>query len=770
MAGHPYLTELLQRSFEDDGTKVIVGNSLFHFSRTSVHIMEASCERNPLSCTQNIPMMIKKNILAVTLMIAAIAAAQGTRLWTESGYEDFGRGTTHGVAIRSTGGLELAPSFKLIYTSPSTYIWSIAADKDGTVYAATGAPARVYRITADGKATAIFEPKELEVQSIAVAKDGAVFAATSPDGKVYKISRNVKSDNMGAPEFSAAVFFDPKTKYIWDMALDAEGRLYVATGDNGEIYRVDKNGQGSVFFKSDEAHIRALTFDGKGNLLAGSDGSGLVYRISPAGEGFVLYSAPKKEITALAVDGSGNIYAAGAGEKRPALAVPNMPPVPQPVTPGTIPMLGTMNLAGSDIYIIAPDGSPKKLWSSREDIVYALAFDSTGRLIAGTGNKGHIYSIEKDGAFTDLMKASAGQLTAFAKAPNGGLYCSSSNLGKIFLLGSASEAEGTFESDVQDVHIFSRWGRAEVRARGNFELFARSGNVDNPDRNWSPWSKIDLSKDARLEIPSARYVQWRVALKPDSPSTRIEEVGINYLPKNVAPVVDEVFVQVGARFPVQPHVPTPETIVVGPSSPAPPKVEPPPPPALRERSSIAVRWTAHDENDDNLVYALYYRGENEQNWKLLKAGLTDRSYSFESGLLPDGSYILKITASDAPSHPPQEALSDEKESQRFEVDNTAPRIDGLAAKVEARQLHITFRASDDSSPIKRAEYSVDAGEWQYVGPVGDISDAKTESYDFSAALPEPPQSSKSKAAAEHVVVVRVYDRYDNVATAKYVAR
>jgi hypothetical protein len=210
--------------------------------------------------------------------------------------------------------------------------------------------------------------------------------------------------------------------------------------------------------------------------------------------------------------------------------------------------------------------------------------------------------------------------------------------------------------------------------------------------------------------------------------------------------------------------------MVGPASPASPKVDPPPPPALRDRSSIAVRWMAHDDNDDNLIYAVYYRGENEQDWRLLKSGLTDKFYSFESGLLPDGSYVLKVTASDAPSHPPQDALSDEKQSQRFEVDNTAPRIDGLAAKVEDRQLHVTFRASDDFSPIKRAEYSVDAGEWQYVAPVGEISDAKTESYDFSAPLPEPAPTSRSKTGTEHVVVVRVYDRYDNMATAKYVAK
>src|SRR6478609_6153904 len=731
---------------------------------------------------------MKKNLLLIFIVIAlvSLAVAEGTRQWKETGYDEFEKGTARGIAIRSTGQIELAPAFKAIYTSPSTFIWSIAADKDGVVYAATGAPGRVYRVTPDGKSTVVFEPKELQVQAIALGQDGAVYAATSPDGKVYKITRKPGA-TAAAPEFASETFFDPKTKYIWDLAFDAQGRLYIATGDNGEIYRVEKNGQGAVFFKSDEAHMRAMAFDPKGNLIAGSDGSGLVYRISPAGEGFVLYSAPKKEITALAVDPAGNIYAAGTGEKRSGGQQGSSAPA---APPPAAPFSGNVSLSGSDVYSIAPDGSPKKLWSSHEDIVYALAFDSAGRLIAGTGNKGRVYAIEKNGDYTDLLRATANQVSAFSKAPGGGLYCSSSNLGKIFLMGNGTESEGTFESDVKDAQIFSRWGRAEVRGRGNFELFARSGNVDNPDRNWSPWARIDLAKDARTEVPAARFIQWRAVLKPANPPTQIDEVAINYLSKNVAPVVDDVVVQVGARFLPQPKMTGPETVAVN--------LGPPPqqfgnshmenpPTANKDRGSIAVRWAAHDENDDNLVYSVYYRGDNEREWKLLKSGLTDKFYSFESGLLPDGGYIVKVVASDAPSHSPEDVLTDEQVSLRFEVDNTAPRIENLAARVEGQDLHVTFHAADDGSPIKRAEYSIDAGDWQYVEPVGALSDAKSENYDFTVLLnnaspvPEEPADQKRKKgkpapvaanapAAEHVVVVRVYDRADNVATAKYVTK
>ena len=736
--------------------------------------------------------MRKTSVVLFVLAFLGLAFAEGTRQWKETGYDDFERGTARGVAIRSTGQIELAPAFKSIYTSPSTFIWGIASDKDGAVYAATGAPARVYRITPDGKSAVIFEPKELQVQSIALGPDGAIYAGTSPDGKVYRITRKPAA-TPAAPEFAADTFFEPKTKYIWDMAFDAQGRLYVATGDSGEIYRVEKNGQGAVFFKSDEAHIRVLAFDPRGNLIAGSDGSGLVYRISPAGDGFVLYSAPRKEITALAVDAAGNIYAAGTGEKRASQTGPQIPAPggSQPGPPAGAPLPLNVNLAGSDVYMVAPDGSPKKLWSSHEDIVYALAFDANGRLVAGTGNKGRIYAIEKNGDYVDLLKASANQVSAFAKAPGGGLYCSSSNLGKIFLMSNNTEPEGTFESDVQDSRIFSRWGRAEVRGRGNFDLFARSGNVDNPDRNWSAWSRIDLAKDARTDVPPARFIQWRAVLKPGNPTTQIDEVTINYLSKNVAPVVDEVVVQVGARFQPQPHISGPETVAVnlGPPPQFPnPRIDNPPT-ANKDRGGVAVRWGAHDDNDDNLVYSVFYRGDNERDWKLLKSGLTDKFYSFDSGLLPDGGYTVKVTASDAPSHSPEDALADEKESQRFEIDNTAPRIENLAARVEGQDLHVTFHAADDSSPIKRAEYSIDAGDWQYVEPVGALSDSKSENYDFSVVLagshptPEetvPPAKKKSKTpaassalasvTAEHVVVVRVYDRSENVTTAKVLTK
>jgi hypothetical protein len=748
--------------------------------------------------------------------LVSTAFAEGTRTWEQSKFDELAKGAATGVAVRSAGGLELAPTFKSLYATPSTYIWAIAADDVGSVYVAAGAPARVYRITPDGKATIIFEPKELQVQALRIGPGGALYAATAPDGKVYKLEhtpgarpqaakespRDAAPDKdkekdaaipVADPSWSSSVYFEPGTKYIWDLALDKTGNLYVATGDHGEIYRVTPKGDHSIFFKSDETHIRVLVFDAQDNLVAGTDGSGLIYRISPTGEGFVLYSAPKKEITALALDHAGNIYAAAVGEKRSGAGAssssvaaalltlgsnaaaagsapqgPGITITPAPTTPqmtGPFPFPGGGASGGSDVYRIAQDGSPAKLWTSHEDIVYALAFDSQGRLLAGTGNRGHIFAITGLDDFSDLLKATASQVTGFAKAPGGGLYAATSNLGKVFGLGPGPEPEGSYESDVFDAKIFSRWGRAEFRGAGNVDLYARSGNVDNPDRNWSPWKKIDWARNAETGIPAARYAQWKTVLHTGSTAPGVDSVALNYLPKNAAPEIDDVTVQIGVKY--QPLPKMPGTSLGSDSSGSSAIHFESPTPSSHDRDSIGVKWNAHDENDDQLVYSVYYRGDGETRWLLLKDNLTDKAYSFDASLLPDDGYTVKVVASDAPSHSPGEALTASKESRRFEVDTTPPRIENLAASVEGGQIHVTFRASDGFSPLKRAEYSVDAGEWKYVEPGGELTDAKTENYDFKVA----PESAKDGAASsEHVVVVRVYDRYDNMGAAKTLVR
>ena len=210
--------------------------------------------------------------------------AEHTRRWRQSTHEEFLKGTAHGVAVRSDGRLELAPKFTLLADADASYLWSIRLDSKGTLFAAGGSPAKVFRFDSNGKPTVVFDSADLSAQAIAFDSKGTLYVGTSPDGKVYKVSATGEK----------SLFFDPKTKYIWDLAFAPDGTLYVATGDKGQVFAVAPDGKGELFYASDEAHIRVIAFDPRGNLIAGTEPSGRILRIArvpgkAAADGFVEY-------------------------------------------------------------------------------------------------------------------------------------------------------------------------------------------------------------------------------------------------------------------------------------------------------------------------------------------------------------------------------------------------------------------------------------------------------------------------------------------------
>ncbi|MGH9677074.1 MAG: hypothetical protein ACRD36_08225, partial [Candidatus Acidiferrum sp.] len=209
-------------------------------------------------------------LLSFLYLLSLPLHAEHTRRWRQSTYEEFLKGTAQGVAVRSDGRLELAPKFTLLADADASYLWSVRVDPKGTLYAAGGSPAKVFRFDSSGKPTVAFESNDLAAQAIAFDAKGALYVGTSPDGKVYRVSATGEK----------SVFFEPKTKYIWDFAFGPDGTLYVATGDKGQVFAVTPEGKSELFYASDEAHIRVLAFDAKGNVIAGTEPSGRILRVS----------------------------------------------------------------------------------------------------------------------------------------------------------------------------------------------------------------------------------------------------------------------------------------------------------------------------------------------------------------------------------------------------------------------------------------------------------------------------------------------------------
>jgi hypothetical protein len=726
------------------------------------------------------PKCAATGFVAAAFLLPQIANAQGTKLWTVDRYDQMAKGSTEGVAIRSDGRLEPGPAVSLVYNPGKSYAWSLASDAEGNAYLGLGGTsansAAVMKVTPDGKATQVFEGKELTVQSVRVAPDGSILIATSPDGKVYRVP---PSGGAAKVLFDSAST-DEKPKYLWDITAGKAGDVYVAAGGPAVVYKLPSDGsKAQVLFKTADQHIRSLMLTGDGQLWAGSDGSGVIYRIDtkiPGAKPFAVYAAPKREITALAADDAGNVYAAGVGPK----GAPALPPLPVTgnvgvtitfVQPGSSTAAGSNALVpeGSELYRISRDGTPQKLVTMKDDVVYALAVRK-GALLAATGNRGRIYRVDPQtpGLFTDVAHLEASQAMAFAPAKDG-LLTATSNSAKLFRLADAIAQNATYTSEVFDAQQFSQWGRAEVRAVPDYDLYVRSGNVENPLMGWSEWSRVGANGE--VTAPPGRYAQWKAVLRSGS----VDAVALNYLTKNVAPVVDEIVVQPGARVAAGGGVPPSTTVQVAfpPSTGAQPMSFQPEPTtapltAQKDRTAMTVRWLAHDDNGDDLMFSVWYRGVGEKNWRLLKEKISDRFLSFDASLLPDGSYELKVVASDAPVHTDSDALKGEKISSVFVTDTTPPVPGPFSATMNGNKIHAALEARDATSPIAHAEYSVDAGPWQYLEPVGKVSDSLTERYDFTADIP--PATANITDAREHVLAVRVYDRYENMATVKTVVR
>jgi hypothetical protein len=766
------------------------------------------------------------SLSALAAILTAAAAlqpvlAQETHLWSQSRLNEFEKGTPEGVALTSDGHLCAGPSLSELLTTPSTFVWSVAVDKSGTAYAGTSSPATVLRVGRDGKFFTLFKTRDLSMQVVRLGPDGALYAATLPSGKVYRLKADATEMQ---DESSATVVFDsarqeagatsdrageskPTEKgsggksveeksvgdkatasahFIWDLTFDSAGRLYIATGGPGAVYRVDPSKTGAqpeLFFKSDEAHIRALAWDAKGNLIAGSDGSGLIYQISPQGKGYVLFEAPRREIAALAVGANGTIYAASVGDK----SHNPLPPLPlqgigattitiaQPGAPSATNASASLP-EGSEIYALAEGQAPRTLWTGKDEIVYALAARLDG-LLALTGNRGRVFRIADDGSYADIAHLEAQQGLSMAAVPSqensGGILIGTGNTGKLVLLGAAEKHE--YASDVLDAGALARFGRVEVDPGSTgYEILTRSGNVEQPVRGWSEWQPL---KDGAVASPAGRFFEWKALLHTGG---SLGSVGVNYLPLNAAPVVDDLVVVTGARVTAQSlsgSQPATVNITFDSSasadrnaaydSGADTSLT-----ATRDRTAITVRWAAHDDNGDDLIYALYLRGDGETVWRLLKDRIAATAYSFDATRIPDGGYQIKIVASDLPSHTPADALTGARVSSRFVVDTTPPVIADLkTAREETTCAHapcsmpvrLTFAAEDAASPIARAEYSLDAGPWQFIEPVGELSDSMVEHYNVLL-----PAAALDPKTGEHLITVRAYDRHDNVGLAKTV--
>ena len=724
--------------------------------------------------------------LAVSVACWAVVSASAPTFWTVGTQADFLAGDVENLSIDSDGRVLLGPTASVVAETAAPFLWTLHTGSDGTMWTGSGNEGKLFRVGKDGKVSTFFDAGELEVHAVAMAPNGGLYVGTSPDGRIYHLAADGTSKTL----------FDPEDKYIWSLAADRSGNVFAATGDKGVIYKITPDGKGTPFYRTNTTNVVTLAFDRDGQLLAGTESPGRIYRIDPAGKAFVLLDSPYREIHAIRLGSDGTIYAAavnGGGASAPAVSEPAAsepprPPVPtvsaeitgvtaieSPVTTPTptSPTSRTPRRSGRGaIYRIRPDGLWDLFWDSGDDSPFDIVVEPTGTLLVGTGTEGKIFRVGGDPARATLLaRAGARQVTALARDASGRIIGATSNPGKLFSLSSTPAERGTYESDIRDAGTVASWGAIRWRAvlnGGRIEVSTRTGNTSTPDETWSEWSKpYSNANGEQISSPNARYLQWRLTMSGAGGSSPVlTSVTAAYLPRNLRPVVSSITVHPpGTVFQRPFSTGDPEIAGFHDNSPdgrqptATADARQSAPPALGRRfyqkGLQTFVWKAEDGNDDRLQYDISYRREGDATWRALHKGTWDPIVVWDTSSVPDGTYIVKISASDAPSNAPGNALNGELESASFDVDNTPPRVDIKPASGTSSRGRIAFTVTDQQSAIQRVEYSLDASRWRLVHPKDGIPDSRVEEFEIVLDASETNGS----------VILRVTDAMNNVATA-----
>jgi hypothetical protein len=704
--------------------------------------------------------------ILMSVVLALSLEAVVPRRWELRTKEDFLRGKFDGVSLSFDGVLSLAPQEDRIAGPSEEFYMSLLAGPDGALFLGTGHGGKIYRIGADGKAELYFQTQEIDVTCLARDGKGALYAGTSPNGKIYRITAKGKGEE----------FFNPSEKYVWDLAFTESGSLLAAVGESGGIYEIDPQGQGRQVLKAEENHILCLRRTVSGDVYAGSGGGGSIYRLSRDGRAAVLFESPYEEVRSLVLDKEGNIFASASGtpskprkDEAPAPAVKADADVviiaasTGPSGPEATPGPPAAGKEPSALYKVSPNGVAKKLWRSGDEMIYTVVLKENGTVLFGTGGKGRVYAIDRDEKTSLVLQEASEQ--AYLLLPDGDkVYIVGNNPCALGIIRPGQRLAGEYLSPALDSRTVSSWGKmdwtAELGAGTSLQLLTRTGNSSEPNRTWSEWSPPSQKTGEQVLSPKARFLQFKALFKTPSGQTSptLQKTGVFYLQTNIAPAVDRLDLFKPNEVFLKP--PVEDDVVWGEEANGPD--ESPEKPAS-EKLMIAKKverkgyrtalWEASDENGDELSYALSIRKEGESEWRDLRPSRGETIFAIDTLAYPDGTYFLKVLASDAPSNPPGTELRAERVGPPFVIDNSLPVVKGFAAVRGAGGLDVSFQAEDAFSTVEEAKVLVRPGEWRVVFPVDGIADSTTESFKFSLKLP---------ANAENLVTVRVRDAFGNV--------
>jgi len=697
-------------------------------------------------------------VFGVAVLFAVAAPrlfAAGPQFWTVATQAGFVGGKPTGVSVDAVGRLVVAPMTTTVSDLAAPQAWSLVRAVDGTWYAGTGGDGRVVR----GRGTQIDTVLDLESSGIhAIALiNGRVFAAGSPDGQVHVIE----------PDGSSRVFFDPPEPYVWALAGDSQGRLWVGAGHPAVVYRLGPDGTAETPYRPPARHVVSLALDASGRMFAGTDTPARLYRFDTGDRPFVVLESELTELRTIRSGADGSLFvaaltAAAGGDDSDTNVTGSVTITVGGTTTGTSSTSAQVPAAErrSVVYRVTVDGTWDSLWETSE-AVYDVAPGADGSIMIATGPEGRLFQVSTAastwGAATLVNAVDAKQITRLA-ADGTRMLALTANPGKVLAIGPAPAESPTYLSPVHDAKTLARWGTLRWEGAGSVSIETRSGNTEAPDDSWSPWA-APTPQEGGLAIssPSARFLQWRATLTPAIVAPVVTSVTVAYLPRNLRPVVTAVTVHPAGVVFQRPFSSEDGAIAGLDDAVADARRPPGPTPAnggppslgrrMFQRGLQTLEWKAEDPDSDRLEYTLLYRREGENAWLPLREHLTDPLFVWDTTSVPDGRYLVRVVANDSLSNTPDRTLTGDREGDAVDVDNTPPVITATVSG-----LRVTVRVVDGYSGVQRVDYSIGGQVWRALPALDGLADSRQE--DFEVVL--------QTAADVDRLVIRATDAMQNV--------
>ena len=422
--------------------------------------------------------------------------------------------TREGILLAATGdggkvmGREpkAGAGWSVVYDSGDSQVLSVVVTPGGVSYAGTGPGGGVVNLTDPKHPVSRPHPKVQYIWDLACDDKGDLLAATGPSGQLWKRSA----------QGNWSLLYDSKSTHLLCLAVGPDGSIYAGSDGEGLVYRVSPEGKATIVFDAPQSEIRTLLWGGDGALYAGTAaeaGGGNSSRSSM----FLAQGAVPQLLEGGPLASDGLLPPPSQDDQLKRAAVQKGAPPGASAQPGR-PAGGRGPGGGSAsprpisagdnaVYRLDADGVPREVLRFKA-LVHALAWVDD-RLIVGTGPDGQLFEVREQGHETaPIAKLDSGQVLSLLAQADGTVLLGTGDPGTVVRLSPGYAGSGSLVSEIHDTKLVSRFGALSWRAvcpAGTAIAFqSRSGNVGEPDETWSPWSaeQKDAAKATRPVPPA----------------------------------------------------------------------------------------------------------------------------------------------------------------------------------------------------------------------------------------------------------------------------